>query len=516
VRRPVGARWGLAAAAVVQVIMSIGLSSTAFQDEALYLDAGHQIIASWLHGTPTAEDFGSYFSGSPYVYPPLGALVDAVGGLAAARLLSLAFGVMTTVLIAAVGRALYGRTAGVAGAGAFVLSGPVLFISHFATYDAMALMLLVGGLATGLRAADLMRSARAGACAVIAGCLLAGAVVTKYVAVLFVPSAVVLMLMVARRPFRPPGILPAPAPPPEDQAARQGPSARRQLVLVAGMILGMACVAGAWLGLSGTGQLHGLVTTTLSRRAVGPTSAMEVTGRGLALAAPTLVVAVAGLLIAMRRQRRPGLAAALLLSSLLPIVFQARSGELTSLHKHVAFGLAFAAPLAGAGVVALLDRIGVYDPRHSLTTRILAASLVGVVLLAGGARGAQDLFRVWADSRPLTDLLRTQVRFGSGHYLVEESEVPRYYLRDVTAPWQWNGTYFFYYRDPGNGTVYTGTAAYRRALNDRYFDIVVLRFGPSADLDWRIRDILQDRVKYRQIARLPEPGGWSVWRRAES
>ncbi|SNQ46733.1 permease [Frankia canadensis] len=518
-RGRVGPRSGLAAVVAVQVLTSINLSSTAFQDEALYLDAGHQIIASLRNGTPTAEDFGSYFSGSPYVYPPLGALADALGGLAAARMLSLVCAVMTTLLVASVGRSLYGRSAGVAGATAFVLSGPVLFIGHFATYDAMALMLLTGGLAAGLRAAGLPRRARPrpgrrrgdprrgnlwrGALwAFSAGCLLAAAVVTKYVAALFVPSAAALIVMAAHRTRRPAA------------TTSSAPASAPPLVLLLAAAVGTACVVGAWLGLTGTDQLRGLVTTTLSRRPVGPTSAVEVARRGLEWAAPTLIVAVAGLPLVARR--RPALAALLLGSSLLPIAVQARSGELTSLHKHVAFGVAFAAPLAGAGLVALLARLDVHDPRRPLAPRVIAAALAAVVLLAGGARGAQDLFQVWADSRPLTALLRTQVRFGSGHYLVEESEVPRYYLRDVTAPWQWNGTYFLYYRDPRTGAVYTGTAAYRRALTDRYFDIVVLRFGPSAMLDWKIHDILQDPTKYRQIARLPEPGGWTIWRRAES
>lgn len=506
-------RFGLAAVLVVQVSMTLRLSATAFQDEALYLDAGHQILNSWRHGNPITEDFGSYFSGSPYVYPPLGALADTAGGLAGARLFSLVCCVITTALIASVGRCLYGQTAGVAGAAAFILSGPVIFVGHFATYDAMALMLLVAGLATGLSAAENSRRGRAGLLASCSGFLLAGAVVTKYVAALFVPSILLLILMTVFRMAR------SPAPDfPGGRRYRESAvrvrSAGRLLCVALGMTVGAVGVVGCWLWLTGTGQLSGLVTTTLSRKALGPTSPVEVARQGLEWAAPTLLVAIVGMVLVGRR--RPALTALLLLSSLLPIIFQARSGELTSLHKHVAFGLVFAAPLAGAGVAFILGRIELYDSRRQLAPRLLAVSLAAVMLLASGVRNAHELFRGWADSKPLTALLKTQVRFGSGHYLVEESEVPRYYLEGLTAPWQWSGTYFLYYQDPRNGAAYTGLDAYRHALTDRYFDVVVLRFGPTATLDWQIQDVLNDRTKYRKIARLPEPGGWTVWHRMDS
>ncbi|MCK9893715.1 glycosyltransferase family 39 protein [Frankia sp. AgB32] len=499
-RRRRGHLLGLPAVLAVQVAMSIRLSATAFQDEALYLDAGRQILDSWRHGTPVSEDFGSYFSGSPYVYPPLGALAEAAGGLGGARLLSLVCCVLTTVLLASVSRSLFGPGAAVPGAAAFVLSGPVLFVGHFATYDAMALMLLVGGLALGLRAGRSSSGSRAAVLALTAGFLAAGAVVTKYVSALFVPSAVLVVLLWGCRE--------AGSPP-----AAGGQARRRRLVLAAGSVAGAGLAVGSWLALTGTDQLEGLVTTTLSRRVVGPTSSVEVACRGLAWAAPTLLVALLGVVLVGRR--RPALTVLLVGSAVLPIAFQARSGELTSLHKHVAFGLVFAAPLAGAGITAALDRWELRDPGRPLTPRLLALPLVAVLLLAAGMRSSQQLDDAWADSRPLTDLLRTQVRFGSGHYLVEESEVPRYYMENLTAPWQWSGTYFLYYRQPGRKLAYTGTAAFRHALSDQYFDIVVLRFGPTADLDWKVHDILGDQRKYRQIARLPEPGGWTIWRRVD-
>ena len=84
--------WPLLPVLVVQAVLSLRLvrADTAFQDEALYLWAGHLQWAHWLHGT-VIPPFAYYFAGAPVIYPPLGALADSVGDLAGARMLSLVF-----------------------------------------------------------------------------------------------------------------------------------------------------------------------------------------------------------------------------------------------------------------------------------------------------------------------------------------------------------------------------------------------------------------------------------------
>ena len=88
-RRPITRQgWLLLAVLAVQAALSLRLvwSNTAFQDEALYLWAGHLEWSHWLYGAPMPA-FQNYFSGAPVVYPTLGALADTYGGLASARLL---------------------------------------------------------------------------------------------------------------------------------------------------------------------------------------------------------------------------------------------------------------------------------------------------------------------------------------------------------------------------------------------------------------------------------------------
>jgi hypothetical protein len=92
----------LTAICAVQAALSLTLvwSNTAFTDEAVYLRLGHVIIASWLHGSSWPAAYGErVLSGSPVIYPPLGALADSVGGLAGARILSLVFLLGATILL---------------------------------------------------------------------------------------------------------------------------------------------------------------------------------------------------------------------------------------------------------------------------------------------------------------------------------------------------------------------------------------------------------------------------------
>src|SRR5450755_3658787 len=133
----------LAAVLAVQAVLSLRLvrADTAFQDEALYLWAGHLEWAHWLHGTPVPA-FAYYFSGGPVIYPPVGAIADSVGGLVGARILSLVFMLGATTLVWGVAGRLYGRRAAFFAAALFALLGPTLHLGAFATYDAMSVFLV--------------------------------------------------------------------------------------------------------------------------------------------------------------------------------------------------------------------------------------------------------------------------------------------------------------------------------------------------------------------------------------
>ena len=105
--------WPLWSILITQTALTVSWlwRSAAFTDEALYIEAGHAEWAHWLHHAAIA-DFPSWFSGAPALYPPLAAAADSVGGLAAARAVSLAAMLATTVLVYLIGDQLFGRLAG--------------------------------------------------------------------------------------------------------------------------------------------------------------------------------------------------------------------------------------------------------------------------------------------------------------------------------------------------------------------------------------------------------------------
>jgi hypothetical protein len=194
-----GAPWPLIAVLGVQAVLSLRLiwSNTAFQDEALYLRAGHLELAQWLHQTPI-PNFPAYFSGAPILYPPLGALADSIGGLAAARILSLCFMLgVTSLLWAATGR-LYGQRAALLATALFATLAGTQFLGAFATFDAMSLFLLALGAWLGVRSADCQFGPRT-ALLVTTGTILAIADAVKYAAALFTPVVLVVVALAASR-----------------------------------------------------------------------------------------------------------------------------------------------------------------------------------------------------------------------------------------------------------------------------------------------------------------------------
>ena len=198
-RGVLAARWPLFAVLAVQAALSLRLvwSNTAFQDEALYLRAGHLEWARWLHQAPV-PNFPTYFSGAPVIYPPLGAVADSLGGLAAARLLSLCFMLGVTSLLWATTARLYGRRAALLAAGLFATLAGTQFLGALATFDAMALFLLAMATWLGIRSADCQARTRT-ALLVTAGVALAAADTVKYATALFTPVVLIVVALAALR-----------------------------------------------------------------------------------------------------------------------------------------------------------------------------------------------------------------------------------------------------------------------------------------------------------------------------
>src|SRR3984885_6463505 len=157
---------------------------TAFGDEALYLSAGHLEWSHWWHGTRIPV-YPTWFSGAPVFSPPIGAVADRLGGLTAARLLSLACMLGVTALVWATANRLFeDRRIAFFAAALFAALAPTLHLGSYATYDALALLLLA--LATWC-AAGARSGHHAARWLIAAGILLALANATKYATALSDP-----------------------------------------------------------------------------------------------------------------------------------------------------------------------------------------------------------------------------------------------------------------------------------------------------------------------------------------
>jgi Dolichyl-phosphate-mannose-protein mannosyltransferase len=465
----------------LQSLLSLRLVNTAFQDEALYIYAGHRQIGQLLHGTPLYDNYSSYFSGAPGLYPIVAGGLDGLGGLALVRGFSLLCMLAATVVVCWLTNRLFG-VGGIYAAALFAVAGPVVFLGRLATFDAPALMLLA--VAAALATLSARRSWWS--LAAIAPVLVL-AVFTKYAAALFVPSVLGLLAVETRR--------------------RHGWRVAAARVSVVAAVMAAATVAVLWW--SSDALLRGVVATTLRRDVLLGTSRAGLARTVVEYAGLLTVLGCAGLVLVWRR--RPTLALLLLMTGVLAPINHLRIGEATSLHKHLAFGLVFLAPLAGVA----LGRLIASRTEWSGPQLLAGLALIAAVFYSGLGQ-AQQLYASWPDSQDLIHVLRTQVRPITGRYLVEESEVPRYYLVRLVEPYQWSSTYWFQYEK--DGRLLTGVDAYRAAIADRHFDLIVLRYGATAALDTQIDGSLRAQKGYQLIARLPTrttfgTGYYWVWRR---
>jgi 4-amino-4-deoxy-L-arabinose transferase-like glycosyltransferase len=471
------AAWPLVAVLGAQAALSLRLvwANTAFQDEALYLRAGHLEWAHWLHGAAIPA-FPSYFSGAPVLYPPLAALADDAGGLTAARLLSLCFMLGVTSLLWATARRLYGKRAAVLAAGLFATLAGTQFLGAFATYDALALLLLALASWLAVRSADCSSPARL-ALLMLAGLTLAGADAVKYATVIFAPVVLVVAAAAAWR-----------------QRQDRGRSAAVAVLTVAAAWAALATVAGL---AGGASYWHGLSASTLSRPASDAATGV-VLQRAYIWTSLVLVLAALGAFLAVRRRERARfLPAALLAAGLLAPAAQAGLHTIVSLQKHVVFGAWFAAIAAGYAM-ARLSRV---DRGHGWAP-VMAIPVVASTLF-GSLGQASALFGAWPNSAAVVRLLRSAVPAHPGSYLAEDYDVEAYYLRG-SVPWQrWTSTYYF--RRPGAAA---GAASYAAAISQHSFALVILDFGDTAPAD---REIAADMARTGGYHVLARAGRFTVW-----
>lgn len=165
--------------------------SSASYVEAINIFTGRQVLADSL-------DFDSFLNiGSPFVYPPLAAIGDAVGGLTGARAIGIPFGLMLTWIIYRTGFLLFSKKweQGLLSAILFLFTGTAVFFFKSATGDIVAAMFL--GLSFYLLLLSEQKQSGIFLLASVTALFLA--FVTKYLVIIYVLSFIIFVLW--RVPF---------------------------------------------------------------------------------------------------------------------------------------------------------------------------------------------------------------------------------------------------------------------------------------------------------------------------
>lgn len=467
----------LTAIAAVQVALALrpGLNRNAFQDEGLYLYMGHRMIDHLLHGISLSENPGSFFSGSPGLYPVLAAVADSWAGLGGARMLSLVFAIVAMLATYRLGAVLVGRRAGLLGAAAFAVCGSVVFQSHLATYDAMALSLFA--IAAWLTVRSVWNDQLLWAPVIAA--ILTVAFFVKYASGVYLPGIALLATAVAW-PTR----------------HRWTVAVRAATMVLIGVVLGWAIVV-TW----GPSIVPGIVSTTLDRQVLAPAGRADLLWSVGRWVGPWLALALAGAVVLGRRAWPTSVV--LLMLSVAGPAQQIVIGESTSLAKHVGYGMVFACPLVGLALGRLWGRL------RGGGTALAVAVVIG--LTGSGWHWSGDFLRGWVDDRALVPVLQADIAASPGKVLLgEEPSAQRYELTDVTAPAMWADTFVFYY----DGLE--GLPAYRRAIDQSHFGTIFLNLNtPNGQ---RINDYLSTAATPYVLSDQPtayldgQPvGRWLVW-----
>jgi hypothetical protein len=505
--------WPLAVVLAIQAALSLRLvwSATAFLDEGEYLTVGRLELAHLLHHAPM-PNVATYLSGSPVVYPPLAAIADDIGGLAGARLLSLVFMLIaTTALHGVTRRLLSSRPAAFYAAALFAWLGTAEFLGAFATYDAMALMLLAVATWLGVRAIDADYWLRYGLLAA-GGLSIALADAAKYASTLFNPVVIGVVLL----------------------AAWRADGRRTALDAAGAMLLAAAVPLTVGYDVGGSSYGAGITSTTLTR-SQGVASVRSVLNVSTNATGIVAVLAVLGAIVII--VRRPGWTTVLLACTLAGAEFlapaeQARIHTLTSLFKHVGYGAWFACVIGGfllaelPGLLARLSRVakaaraagaGV-RPRWALVTGGTIA--LAVVLVAGvyDIPVANGQYGDWADSGPMIAEMSKLVT-PSGYYMVEDPSVATYYLGSKVPFSHIDSTYAnFSYTDPQTHKLLIGYAAFADSISRGYFNDIVLAFGDTFGQDEAIVQDMNTDHNYRLIDTIPYrtsygPGHYEIFQR---
>jgi hypothetical protein len=435
----------LTAICAVQAALSLTLvwSNTAFGDEADYLWIGHLEWAHWLHGVSWPAAYtNQVFSGSPVIYPPLGALADSIGGLAGARLMSLAFMLGATVLLYLTVKRLIGRGAAIAASALWALSEPAIRLA-FATFDPLSVLLTA--LSAWLIVQASCRRGRA-ALVTVAAVALALANATAYSGIVIDPVVVAFAFLVW---------LPV--------------MGARQAILRTTYLLGTSAVFFGLL-MTAARSWTGIVFTVINRSVSDHQSILLVLKGIWGYSGLIISLAVIGVFIAVGTERGQRAALLALLGCAAFVVPAAQLHEQTgwSLDKHLAYGIWFAAIAAGYACSKLIRWI----PGASQQFVPLYCVIALAYPAASSWESAWQVYHAWPNSRSfVTAFAPIAARARGSIYTAGQDRIAEYYTPQGRDWQRWSTSLSL---DPGPAAGKDPESYYANQLQSHNYGVIAL------------------------------------------
>jgi hypothetical protein len=429
--------------------LSLVWSNTAFGDEAWYLWLGRLALRHWLDGAPwPAQE--EHISGSVFIYPPLAAIVSFFGGLAAARILSLAFMLASTVLLYLAADRLIGRRGALFAAALWALSEPVLR-SAFATFDPMSVFLTT---VSGYLIVQAGYRRRAPLYLAGASVALALANATAYSGIVIDPAVIAFGFLVWL---------------PVLGALR---ALRNAVLLGAGLAAGFPA---ALVVAHSTAGLAAIFHRTHNDHQ----SLLLVVGDIWKYSGLVIVLAIIGGGAAALKEDRARAALLVFLGCSILVVPAAQLYFQTgwALDKHLSYGIWFAAIAAGYGCDALVSWLPGGSKRLAAACCVIALCFPAV----SDWELAFGQFHTWADGSPFiaafTRAVAGSTRHGKLIYASGQDHVVQYYTHqgDAWRSWSADGLSL----DPSLPGDETLAGYYRHTLSARRYSVIALFYNTT-------------------------------------
>ena len=405
----------LTAICAVQALLSLMLvwSNTAYIDEADYMWVGRLELGHWLHGTSWPSAYADrLFSGSPLLYPPLGALADSAGGLAGARILSLAFMLGATVLLYLTASRLIGPRGAAVAAALWAVSEPAIRLA-FATFDPLSVLL------TALSAWLIVQAAYRRHRTVLvvgAAAALALANVTAYSGIVIDPVVIAFAILVWLP--RMPG--------------RQAAFHTACLLGCSVMFLGLLVTAShSWAG---------LLFTVIARKVVDYQSIVTILSAAWGYSGLIMVLAIIGAIAAGNNESRSRAGLLALMAAAVFIVPAAQLHDQTawSLDKHLAYGIWFAAIAAGYGC----DQLIRWFPGNGRQVAAVCCAVALAYTAGNSWQSAWQRYHTWPNASKFISAFRPVAARSQGLIYVpgHEANIAQYYTPQGNEWTRWNAT----------------------------------------------------------------------------